>query len=362
MTKTAYTLCGSWGNHYAALAADAGLTASTVYLNGHVVAAVEYWGQWHMIDPDMWDLYPRADGILASPMEIRDLKNTDGSWTLRTGPPVKSYPWYIGPDTLDGVAAMYDKAAVNAPYKPHPWNWTYDLRLKPGMEIEWSWYPDPDIGSVSLSHVPDVRNPRGHKELGAYLKDTYDYYTNTDGKPAWSWGGRRGGLAPNPLGEWAGTCGTGRLVFDLGRDTWAHALDMMASSNNVTVQADGIGLADPAQSGSFELDFKLPYQYGDAWMIDKPLPEQGLTVELAGKDGQFRPVYPQGGTDDGKRIRLFDQVRGLSAFRLRVTLAAGAAPFASFHAGRGMICAERFTSLYRPLVRPEFPARARLFQ
>jgi hypothetical protein len=311
MTKTSYGLCGNWGNYYAHLATAAGLTASTAHLKGHVVAAVKYWGKWHMYDADMWAIYPDTDGIVASPHEIRRDKNKDGTWKFREGPPVKSYPWYIGPDTLKGLSGLYGNSSINRPYTKKAWKWKYDLKLRLGMDLVLSWYPDPDIGFVSLSHIPGVRNPRKPKKLKDYLEDDYDYYHKKAGKPKYSWGTRRGGLFPNPLQSWYGTGGNGRLTCDAGKGGFAFAKSMSSQWNNLKVENGNLTLEDP---------------------IEKPLPEKGLKIELS-KDGRsFRQVYPKGGVDDGKRIRLFDLVRGVQGFQLKVTLEKGSAPLSRFKA------------------------------
>ena len=57
MTKTGYALCGTWADHFAALAADVGLTSTRVGLNGHWVTAEKYWGGWHAYDADMLAVY-----------------------------------------------------------------------------------------------------------------------------------------------------------------------------------------------------------------------------------------------------------------------------------------------------------------
>ena len=331
MTTTAYALCGDWGRHFAALATDARLTASHVDLAGHVVCGIQYWGGWHTYDADMWALYTKSNGVVASPADIKDLKDEKGNFILRNGPPVKSYPWYEGPDSVEGTAAMYSAASVKEPYKQHEWRWKYDLHLRPGMEISWSWYGDPDVGFVSISHLPDVRSAKNHKSLREYLEDTFDYYQQKEGKPKWSWGNRRGGLPPNPLQSWPGVDGNGRLSFELGRERFKYALGMMNRSENIDVTNGKLTLADPDKAGSFVLNFAIPYPYGDAW-INKPLDAAGLRAEISLDGKEYKEVYPTGGADDGQRIRLFDFVRGRSAFFLSVTLAPGTPPLDQFTA------------------------------
>ena len=333
MTKSAYGLCGNWGDHYAELAAEAGLTASSAYLNGHVVAAVQYWGGWHMFDADMWAIYPKPDGVVASPMEIRDLKDAAGGWLLRDGPPLKSYPWYIGPDSIKGVNELYAKAAVNNPYSKRAPRWTYDLRLRPGMEVSWSWYGDPDVGFVSISHLPEVRSKREHKTLRAYLEDDWDYYRQEAGKPKWNWGNRRGGLNPNPLQAWNGVNGNGRVTFPWSK---LHgSLEMLEAIENLEVRDDkALALKDDKKPGWFVLNFKIPYPYGDAWITkplpERPLPKKGLKIEISHDGQNWREVYPANAVDDGQRIRLFEHVRGKTGFKLRFSLESGAAWLENF--------------------------------
>ena len=64
---------------------------------------------------------------------------------------------------------------------------------KPG----WSWYGDPDVGFVCLTHLPNVRSKRTYKTLREYLEGDFDYYTQEPGKAKWRWGYRRGGLPGN---------------------------------------------------------------------------------------------------------------------------------------------------------------------
>ncbi|KPK84335.1 MAG: hypothetical protein AMJ81_05890 [Phycisphaerae bacterium SM23_33] len=331
MTKTGYALCGTWAHHYAALAADAGLTATRVGLKGHWVGAVKYWGDWHAFDVDMLALYPKADGVIGSPGEIRRLKDKQGDYVLRRGPPVKSFPWYMASDSIEGTAGLYGSTSVGQPYAKRAWKWKYDLRLRPGMEISWSWYGDPDVGFVCLTHLPDVRSKQPFKKLREYLEGDFDYYTQEAGKPKWHWGYRRGGLPGNPLATWNGINGNGRLTFDLGREASQYALAMAESAENLQLAGEKLALKDPAKDGWLVLNFQLPYPYGDAW-IEKPLPEKGLKIELSHDGRSWRQVYPAGGVDDGKRIRLFDLVRGKTAFRLKVTLAAGSEPLAGLRA------------------------------
>jgi len=331
MTKTGYALCGTWARHCAHLAADADLTAATVGLNGHWVAAVSYWGDWHAYDVDMLAVYAKADGVVGSPGEIRRLKGADGKYVLRHGPAVKSFPWYMASDSIEGTAGLYSRTSVGKPLEKRQWKWKYDLRLRPGAEISWSWYGDPDVGFVCLSHLPNVRSARQFKTLREYLEGDFDYYLQEPGKPKWSWGYRRGGLPGNPLSSWNGINGNGRLTFDLGRGGFRHALAMAETHENLQVKGGKLALTDAGKAGSLVLDFQLPYPYGDAW-IDKPLPEEGLTIALSVDGKNYRPVYPSGGVDDGKRIRLFDLVRGRCGFRLKLTLSAGARPLESFQA------------------------------
>ena len=330
MTTSAYALCFNWGHYYASLAADAGMTASQVSLNGHVISAVKYWDGWHAYDPDMWALYTHANGIVASPADIGNLKDADGKFMLKHTPPVKSYPWYQGPDTVAGLATLYEKSEVHPVYAPHDWKWNYDLHLRPGMEISWSWYGDPDVGFVSLTHLPDVRSAKPFKTLREYIESTFDYYQQKEGKPKFSWGNRRGGLVPNPLGSWNGVDGNGRLTFELGRDGCKNALSMMSNSENISVTDGKLALTSAGKDGSFVLNFSIPYPYGDAW-IAKPLPA-GLRAEISLDGKEYKSVYPEGGMDDGQRIRLFDFVRGKSAFFLKVTLPAQSAPLDCFTA------------------------------
>ncbi len=325
MTKTGYALCGTWADTYATLAAAAGLTATRVGLKGHWVGAVEYWGDWHAYDVDMLAVYAKADGVVGSPGEIRRLKDKDGNFVLRHGPAVKSFPWYMASDSIAGTAELYSNTSVGKPYAPRPWKWKYDLRLRPGMEISWSWYGDPDVGFVCISHLPEVRSQRPFKTLREYLESDWDYYLQEAGKPKWSWGYRRGGLPGNPLSTWNGINGNGRLSFDLGRDGFKHALAMAKASENVQVVGGKLALKDPANAGWLVLDFSIPYPYGDAW-AEKPLPPEGLKIELTLDGKNWRQVYPSGGADDGRRIRLFEFVRGKCAFQLRITLPAGAQP------------------------------------
>lgn len=331
MTKTGYALCGTWADLYARLAAAGGLTATRVGLKGHWVGAVSYWGDWHAYDVDMLAVYAKPDGVVGSPSEIRRLKDKDGKYVLRHGPAVKSFPWYMASDSIQGTAELYGTTSVYKPYEQRPWKWVYDLRLRPGMEISWSWYGDPEVGFVSVTHVPKVRSKREHKSLAEYLADDWDYYTQQPGKAKWHWGYRRGGLPGNPLSSWNGINGNGRLTFDLGRGGFRHALAMAESVENLQVTAGKLALADAGKDGRLVLNFKIPYPYGDAW-IAKPLPDSGLVVELSGDGKAWRQVHPQGGTDDGKRIRLFDLVRGRTGFRLRLTLAAGSGPLERFRA------------------------------
>ncbi|MGH7144060.1 MAG: hypothetical protein ACREJ2_07955 [Planctomycetota bacterium] len=335
MTKTGYGICGNWGPHVAQLAADAGLTASSVYLNGHVVAAVNYWGDWHMIDTDMWAMYAKANGVLGSPHDIKSLKNPDGSWELRMSPPIKSFPWYQGSDTLKGMCECYAQASVNQPFGKLKPRWTYNLSLRPGEAITFSWYPDPDVGSLSLDHLPneDCGRKLHYKSLRDYLESDYDYYQRKDhAKAKWSWGARRGGLRPNPLQDWPGVEGTGRVTFDLGRSGGEFALSQMSAQDNLTFKNGKLALADGTKAGSFTLDFADPYCYADGWIVKAGLPAKGLNIDCI-VDGKSEPVYADGAAagkaaDDGPRIRLFDLVRGVSAFQLKFTLAPGSDPIA----------------------------------
>ena len=328
LAKSGYALCGGWANRWANCMVDNGMTATMVGLSGHWIGGVQYWGDWHGYDIDMDDIYVKSNGIVANPGDVRRLKDADGKFVLREGAPVKSYPWYLGPDSIKGTASLYAQASIGAPVaKQEKRKWEYNLTLRPGQEIVWSWYGDPDVGFVCLSHLPDVRSKKSTKSLREYLEGSYDYYTEADGKPKWNWGNRRGGLPPNPLHSWNGVGGNGRLTMDLGADGFKNALAMASGSENVQVKDGKLTLADSAKPGFLTLDFKIPYAYGDAW-LEKPLPAKGLTVELDGKK-----IYPDGaGVDDGARIRLFDLVRGHSGFVLKLSLDAGAAPLDQFKA------------------------------
>ena len=331
MTKTGYALCGTWAHHYASLAAAAGLTSARVGLNGHWVGAVKYWGDWHAYDVDMLAVYAKGDGVVGSPGEIRRLKDADGKYVLRRGPAVKSFPWYMASDSIDGTAGLYSRTSVGKPTAKPTWKWVYDLRLRPGMEISWSWYGDPDVGFVCVTHLPNVRTQRKANHLREYLEGDFDYYTQQAGKPKWHWGYRRGGLPGNPLSSWNGINGNGRLTFDLGKDGRRYALAMAESSDNLQVVGGKLALRDADKDGVLVLNFKIPYLYGDAW-LEKPLARDDLTVAWSRDGKRYRQVYPKGGVDDGKRIRLFNLVRGKDAFWLKLKLAAGAEALEGFRA------------------------------
>ena len=345
MTKTGYALCGTWADLWGNCMADNGMTATRVGLNGHWIGAVQYWGDWHAYDTDMAALYVKADGVVANPNETRNLKGPDGKYVLREGAPVKSFPWYVGPDSVKGSATLYARTEINKPYEPKPQRkWVYDLRLRPGQEMTWSWYGDPEVGFVAITHVPKEMSRKPVETLREYLAGSFDYYRQQDGKPAWHWGDRRGGLRPNPLGEWNGVCGNGRLTMDLAQGGFKHALAMAQASDNLEVKDGKLTLKDSAKPGTLTLDFKIPYAYGDAWLA-KPLPEKGLKVELSLDGKSWRAVYPAPpppasmgakgpavAIDDGQRLRLFDFVRGKSSFALRLTLEKDAPPLAAFKA------------------------------
>lgn len=328
LAKSGYAVCGGWANRWANCMADNGMTATMVGLSGHWIGGVQYWGDWHGYDIDMDDIYVKSNGIVANPGDVRRLKDADGKFVLREGAPVKSYPWYLGPDSIKGTASLYAQASVGAPVaKQEKRKWEYNLVLRPGQEIIWSWYGDPDVGFVCLSHLPDVYSKQPTKSLREYLEGSYDYYTEENGKPKWNWGTCRGGLHPNPLHTWNGVGGNGRLIMDLGAEGFKNALAMASASDNLESKDGKLALKDPSQPGTLSLDFRIPYAYGDAW-LEKPLPAKGLKVELDDK-----VVYPGGaGVDDGTRIRLFDLVRCHSGFTLKLTLEAGAAPLNQFKA------------------------------
>lgn len=347
-TKTGYCVCGQWAGLYAGCMADNGMTATVTGLNGHNIDGVQYWGDWHAYDIDMCDLYVRPDGIVANPYDIKRAKTPDGKYVFRAGAPVKSFPWYLGPDSIKESIGLYEKVNVGAPVAPQATRkWNYDLVLLPGQEMVWSWYGDPDVGFVCLSHLPDVRSSKNTKSLREYIEGDYDYYQEADGKPKWSWGNRRGGLRPNPLGSWNGNGGNGRLVMDLGADGFRNARAMASAWDNLEVKDGKLALQDPSKPGSFTLEFGGPYIYGDAW-VEKPLPEGGVRIECR-SGAESHPVYPGGaGVDDGKRIRLFDLVRRRTSFSLKLSLEAQAAPLAQFKAvGAFYLCHTVLPSLLK---------------
>jgi len=331
MTKYGQALCGTYAYNFAQLVAGTGMPAARVGLKGHWVTAVKYWGGWHTYDVDMWNYYAKADGVVAAPGEIRRLKDKDGRYVLRYGPPVRSYPWYIGSETLKGLFSLYAVTSIGNPYpRERKWKWKYGLTLRPGQEIILSWYPDPDVGFVCVTHVPRVRSPRKHRTLREYLEDDYDYYRRKAGKKKWHWGYRRGGLRSNARQSWNGVGGNGRVVFDLLREGGKYALAMAASHENLAVRDGRLVLTDPGKGGWFVLDFDTPYVYGDGW-VEKPVPPGVEKIEVF--DGRaWRTVYPRGGVDDGKRIRLFDVMRGKSHVKMKVSLKPGAEPVKRFTA------------------------------
>ena len=331
--KTGYCVCGQWASLYAGCLADNGMTAAVTGLNGHNIDAVQYWGDWHAYDIDMCDLYVRADGIVANPYDIKRAKAPDSNYVFRAGAPIKSFPWYLGPDSVKGSIDLYSKVSIGEAFKAQTSRkWNYELALRPGQEMTWSWYGDPDVGFVCLSHLPDVRSRKNTKSLREYLEGDYDYYQEADGKAKWNWGYRRGGLRPNPLGSWNGNGGNGRLTMDLGADGFRNAQAMATAWENLAVKDGQLALQDATKSGSFTLAFGGPYIYGDAW-VEKPLPEKGVKIECGVPGQSARPVYPgDAGVDDGQRIRLFNLVRRAGSFTLKVTMEAGAAPLAQFKA------------------------------
>ena len=334
-TKTGYCVCGQWASLYAGCMADNGMTATVTGLNGHNINGVQYWGDWHAYDIDMCDLYVWSNGIVANPGDIKRAKDADGKYVFRSGAPIKSFPWYLGPDSIADSISLYANVSIGAPVAAQTTRkWNYNLSLRPGQEIIWSWYGDPDVGFVCLSHLPDVRSKKNTKSLHEYLEGDYDYYQEADGKPKWNWGYRRGGLRPNPIGSWNGNGGNGRLTMDLAADGFRNAQAMATAWDNLEVKDGKLALMDATQSGTFTLEFGGPYIYGDAW-VEKPLPEKGLKIELIYDDHGPRTigVYPGGvSVDDGKRIRFFDQVRRSSSFSLKVTLDAGTPALAQFKA------------------------------
>lgn len=339
MNKYGYCLCGTWGWNFANLATIAGLEASPLGIKGHVVAQVKYGGGWHVYDADMWDIYADKDGVVLPLGEITKLTDAAGKSVL---PPIVSCPFYEGsaPVTQLFVGNAPNQAMTRADGK-----WKYQLDLRPGAEVSWYWHGDPEVGSASVTHIiqvtdgytrQDERNLKHHKTISEYLADTWDYYQNESENPKpvkekYTWGYRRGGINAASQMYWNGSSSNGRLTMDLGHDRFANALAMMDEPQNVEVKDGKLTLKDAAKNGSFVLDFRMPYVYADGW-VEKPLPEKGLKIEITTDGKAFKEVYPTGGLDDGKRIRLVEFIRAQPRFKLKVTIAAGSAALANFRA------------------------------
>lgn len=350
MTKYGYCMCGNWAYHSSRLFAAGDMESGRVGLKGHWVTWVKYWEGLHSLDFDMWAVYSKANGMICSPGEMRRLK--ENGMVMRETPSEKSYPWYIGADSIKGMASCYGRASpAKATGKATP-KWRGGINLRPGMEINFSYYPDPDIGFVSISHCPNY-GIKGHKpftSLKEYLESDYNYYAIGLGgggvspkKEKWTWGYRRGGLTSAPLGAWPGVGGNGRVTFDLGKDGFKNALAMADDVTNLEVKDGKLALADAAKPGSLVLNFAHAYPFADGF-IAKPLPEKGVKVEVSvgNKAPRWQACYPTGGQDDGKRIRLFPffaskkmgklPKRGSPYFKLKLTLEANAQPLESFRA------------------------------
>ena len=67
-----YTLCSVSAANMACLARYAGLKARNSTINNHVIPEFYYDGAWHMLDADLIEYFPKADGSIASLQEIVD--------------------------------------------------------------------------------------------------------------------------------------------------------------------------------------------------------------------------------------------------------------------------------------------------
>ncbi|MCL2641222.1 MAG: hypothetical protein FWD53_10285, partial [Phycisphaerales bacterium] len=67
-----YTLCSISAANVACLARYAGLRATIGTINNHTVPEVYYDDSWHMLDADLVQYFPKADGSIASLQELAE--------------------------------------------------------------------------------------------------------------------------------------------------------------------------------------------------------------------------------------------------------------------------------------------------
>ncbi|MBN1808323.1 MAG: transglutaminase domain-containing protein [Planctomycetes bacterium] len=300
--------CGVCNTMLCGLMRHAGIPAARGGAIGHSIMEAFYDGAWHMYDSDMHDYYIKEDGTVASIYEIANIPG------LRFGPENKSYPWYNGHDWLYSLAGTYapgghgdfknprpaDEEYVNRYSKNPGWKWKYDLELRPGTEITWSWFPDPDVGYARINYVPDEMKERAAKDL------------------PWP-DAMRGGLPWAPLQSVAGFGANGRLTLDLGPYTFVHLAE---NARNVMPVEKGIRLKDPGAPGAFDVNMKMPYYFADGW-IEGALPAGGLTIEWSSGNGERVKIWPKGDAVPGKRLRMYREIALKFEGTLHFTMAPG---------------------------------------
>ncbi|MFB3892821.1 MAG: hypothetical protein ACE15C_12440 [Phycisphaerae bacterium] len=280
-----YTLCSVSAANMACLGRYAGLKARNLTIQNHVVPEFFYDNAWHMLDGDLIEYFPKADGSLASVQEIADaiqawLKenpdfsvapkdkqarykwmNANGNQWKTKGPEILSRnPYYDAngwlPDTnfaWGDTMQQFSKIANNW-QSCYSMGYRVNIQLRPGEKLTRNWFNKGLHVNQGVGKDPEALKGKVGQGSMKYLL-------------AW------GDLAP-------GRVGNGTLEYDVPLATGEFRGAALRADNLACKSEDGAGPAvhvkDPSAQGVLDIRMPSSYVY--------------LTGQLA-----FTPVIGEGG-------------------------------------------------------------------
>jgi len=283
-----YTLCSVSSANMMCLARYVGLPARCFTINNHVVPEFFYDNAWHMMDADLIEYFPKADGSIASIQEIVDgvskwkaahpeyaTTNKDNRYAYmnqrgwKSGPEVLlRNPFYDGSGWLPCAEFAWGDTMLQFGRINNNWQSCYSMgyrvnvQLRQGEKLTRNW-------SNKGLHV----NMDGGEKPGSLTAKVGE--GSLRHSPRW------GDLAP-------GRVGNGTLVYDVPLASGAVRGGALAAVNLASKSEDKTGpavhLKNPKDSGVLDIRMPSSYVYLDGRLTFAPVIGEGGEIKVLVSD------------------------------------------------------------------------------
>ena len=301
-----YTLCSNSASNMACLARYSGFPARNTTIQNHVVPEFFYDGAWHMLDADLIQYFPKADGSIASLQEIIDgiqawLKDHP-DFSVQLNKKADRYKWMNangwkanGPEMLSRNPFFDDIGWL--PSADFAWGDTMQQFAK----IANTWQSCYSMGySVNVQLRVGERLTRNWFNKGLHVNmlgggGVPGSLTQKVGQGPLKYSPRWGDIAP-------GRVGNGTLEYDVPLATGEFRGGALTAQNVAATSEDQAGPAvhvkDPAQPGVLDIRMASNYVY---------LAGSAALKAVVGEGGEIRMLLSDNNGLDWKDVTTIDK-------------------------------------------------------